>query len=333
MQKLVIIVAAGLALLAAPAVARVEKVTVHGPSLEHNLEGNSPDRTVFVMLPPGYDRSKARRYPTVYFLHGFQSTAEGTITWTKMEQHYEAAMAATRREFILVVPDNDTRFGGSMYSNSVTVGDFERFNAKDLVAWIDRHYRTIARRESRGLAGHSMGGYGTFRLGMKYPEVFSVLYAMNPCCLTPRPFTADEGRKYEDLTPEQVSKANFDTRANFAVAAAWSPNPGKPPFYADLATDKGELDPLVLAKWHANAPIAMLAQYVPAMRSMSGIGLDTGDKDFVHMDDLAMHAELQRFGIDHDWELYDGDHGNRVPQRLEKVVFPFFTRHLSFKNH
>ena len=57
-----------------------------------------------------------------------------------------------------------------MYSNSVTTGDWETFVAKDLVGYIDSHYRTLARRESRGLAGHSMGGYGTMRIGMKYPD-------------------------------------------------------------------------------------------------------------------------------------------------------------------
>ena len=85
-----------------------------------------------------------------------------------------------------------------------------------------------------------------------------------------------------------------------------------------------------MAKWHANAPVAMVAQYVPALRSMTAIGLDTGDKDFVRADDEAMHAELQRFHIAHDWELFEGDHGNRFPERLEKVVLPFFAKHLAF---
>ena len=132
------------------------------------------------------------------------------------------------------------------------------------------------------------------------------------------------------MTPAQVDKGDFGTRGNFAVAAAWSPNPNAPPFFADLATRDGQLDPLVMAKWAANAPIALVAQYVPALRRMTAIGLDTGDKDFVRADDEAMHAELQRFHIPHDWELFEGDHGNRFASRLETVTLPFFARHLAF---
>jgi S-formylglutathione hydrolase FrmB len=324
------VAAALLASVTAPASARVEKITVHGKSLEGNLEGNSADRTVMVLLPPSYDTAKQRRYPVVYFLHGYNSEAEGTVAWTKMEERHKAAMAATGREFIVVAPDNNTLLRGSMYSDSVTVGNFETFTAKELVAYIDSHYRTIAKRESRGLFGHSMGGYGTLRLGMKHPDVYSAIYAMNPCCLMPRPFTAEEGVKYEALTPEMLKNADFGAQTTWAVAATWSPNPSKPPFYADMATKGGVIDPLVLAKWSANAPVAMVPQYVPELRSLTAIGIDTGDKDFVNVDDKAMHEELLKFGIKHDWELYEGDHGNRVSERLEKVVFPFFAKHLAF---
>jgi len=330
LRTLRVLVTAFCLLAAVPAFARVEKITVHGRSLESNLEGNSADRTVLVLLPTSYDKAAKRRYPVVYFLHGYNSQAEGTVAWTKMEERHKAAMAATGREFIVVAPDSDTLLHGSMYSDSVTVGNFETFTAKELVRYIDSHYRTIARRDSRGLFGHSMGGYGTLRLGMKHPDVFSAIYAMNPCCLMPRPFTAEEGRKYERLTPETLKKADFGAQTTWAVAVTWSPNPSKPPFYADMATKDGVVDPLVLAKWSANAPVAMVPQYLPALRSMTAIGMDTGDKDFVHTDDEAMHAELLKFGIRHDWELYEGDHGNRVSERLEKVVFPFFAKHLSF---
>jgi S-formylglutathione hydrolase FrmB len=316
--------------VAVPANARVEKITVHGRSLEGNLERNSADRTVLVLLPPSYDSAKARRYPVVYFLHGYNSQAEGTVAWTKMEERYKAAVAAGDREFIVVAPDSDTLLHGSMYSDSVTVGGFETFTAKELVHYIDDHYRTIARRESRGLFGHSMGGYGALRLGMKHADVYSAIYAMNPCCLMPRPLTAEEGRKYEGLTPETLKKADFGAQTTWAVAVTWSPNPNNPPFYADMGTKNGVIDPLVIAKWSANAPVAMVPQNIPALRSLTAIGVDTGDKDFVRPDDEAIHAELLKFGIKHDWELYEGDHGNRVSERLEKVVFPFFARHLAF---
>jgi enterochelin esterase-like enzyme len=66
---------------------------------------------------------------------------------------------------IVVLPDSKTVHNGSMYSSSVTTGDFERFIARDVVAYTDARYRTIPERASRGLVGHSMGGYGATRIG------------------------------------------------------------------------------------------------------------------------------------------------------------------------
>ncbi len=88
------------------------------------------------------------------------------------------------KDVIVVMPDAHTRFQGSFYSSSPTTGDWESYVYEELVAYIDSHYRTIADVESRGLAGHSMGGYGTIRIGIKRPDVFSSIYALNPCCLS-----------------------------------------------------------------------------------------------------------------------------------------------------
>ncbi len=324
--SLALAAAAVLVGLPQPAAARVEKVTVHGASLEGNLEGNSPDRKVYVILPPSYDSAKKRRYPVVYFLHGFTGSADKTMATIPFDAALKAAGTGPQ-EMIVVVPDSYTRHGGSMYSSSPTVGDFERFVARDLVSWVDRKFRTLARRESRGLAGHSMGGYGTLRIGMKHADVFSSLYAMNPCCLTPRPAETAEQR-FETMTPEQVAKGDFMTLGNFAVAAAWSPNPQKPPFYADLATRDGKPVPLVLAQWAANAPQALAPQYLPALRSLTAIAMDAGDADFVLHEGTGMHETLTQLGVKHGWTVYPGDHGNKVPERFGSVVLPFFAAHL-----
>ncbi|MEN9717802.1 MAG: hypothetical protein RIQ99_680 [Pseudomonadota bacterium] len=312
------------ALIAAPAWARVEKLVVHSRAVEGNLEGNSPDRTVYVILPPSYDSATKRHYPVLYFLHGFTATADRYMGYVPFEAALKAAGEGSQ-EMIVVVPDSHTRFGGSMYSNSPTIGNFEDYIASDLVDYVDSHFRTIARREARGLAGHSMGGYGTLKLGMKHPDVFGALYAMNPCCLTPRgPETADP--KFEALTLEQALVGEFNTIGNFAVAAAWSPDPTKPPFYSRLATKDGKPVAFVLAQWAANAPAAMAAQYIAALKAMKGIAIDTGDTDFVQFEAVGMHDELTRLGVAHDYDLYVGDHGNKVPERFGSKVLPFFTK-------
>ena len=165
----------------------VEKISVHGRSLEGNLDGDSPDRTVFVYLPPSYKTDPNRRYPVVYLLHGYGLQAERWMTFARIEKGANQSMTGAgtgerAREMILVNPDAYTIYDGSMYSSSVAIGDWETFLAEDLIAYIDGHYRTIPNRASRGLAGHSMGGYGTLRLGMKRSDVFSSLYPMSACC-------------------------------------------------------------------------------------------------------------------------------------------------------
>src|SRR5919202_1414206 len=131
----------------------VEHVKVHGTSLEGNLEGDAVDRDVFVFLPPNYDRQKSRRYPVVYALHGYSIGAEQWTHEIHVPQTIEGAFAQGAQEMIVVVPDSKTLHNGSMYSSSVTTGDFEQFIARDLVACprgqLDSRTRNSQRRWGR----------------------------------------------------------------------------------------------------------------------------------------------------------------------------------------
>jgi len=129
----------------------------------------------------------------------------------------KALQGDASREVIIVMPNAYTAFHGSMYSNSITTGNWEDFVARELVTYVDSHFRTIPKVASRGLAGHSMGGYSTLRIGMKHPEVFSSLYALNPCCLLPN-LNMQEGRgrmeKAEAIQDvAELEKAEFGTKA------------------------------------------------------------------------------------------------------------------------
>src|SRR5512146_1415161 len=248
----------------------VEHIQVHGKSLEGNLEANAADRDVFVFLPPSYAKEKSRRYPVVYALHGYSIGAEQWTHEIHVPQTIEGAFAQGARDMIVVLPDSKTVHNGSMYSSSVTTGDFENFIARDLVAYMDTHYRTIAARTSRGLVGHSMGGYGATRIGMKHADVFGALYIMSPCCLSTRPAgppNPDLEKALESVkTPEDSAKLGFFPRAMLASAAAWSPDPKNPPLYLDLPFKDGAPQPDVLAKWTANAPLAFIDQYIGNLR-------------------------------------------------------------------
>jgi enterochelin esterase-like enzyme len=324
----------------------LERITVHGRALEGNLEGDSPDRPVVVYLPPSYARDATRRYPVLYFLHGYTATAEAYVKSLAIPDSIDRAVAAGGREMIVVIPDAFTKYSGSMFSNSPTIGDWETFIAQDLTTFIDTRYRTIASRDGRGLAGHSMGGYGTMRIGMKQPSAFAALYAMSSCCLMNDPAArgagpgprGDGGRNAAaprgdgagrgDGRGAGAARGGGMANALSAQAAAWAPNTKTPPFF-DLPTKDGEIQPLIAAKWIANSPLVMVDQYVPALRSMRAIALDVGNRDPFVGTNTQLAESLTRLGITQTFEVYDGDHGNRIRERFESQVLRFFSQHLN----
>lgn len=313
----------------------VERVKIHGAALESNLEGNAVDRDALVFLPPSYAKEKARRYPVVYALHGYSIGAEQWSKEIHVPQTIEGAFALGSREMIVVLPDSKTMHNGSMYSSSVTTGDFERYVVHDVVAYIDSHYRTIPRRESRGLVGHSMGGYGASRLGMRHPEVFGSLYIMSPCCMSARgtgPNGADLEKTVQNMTkPSDSEGMPFFARAQLAAAAAWSPNPENPPLYLDLPTKDGAPQPAVLAKWAANAPLAVVDQYIGNLKQYRGISMDVGDQDGLKVDAGKLHDIMDAYGIANSFELYPGTHTSKVADRFQNHVLTFFSEHLQFE--
>ena len=313
----------------------VERIKVHGAALEGNLEGDAVDRDVIVFLPPSYSKDKHRRYPVVYALHGYSIGAEQWSHEIHVPQTIEGAFAQGAKDVIVVLPDSKTVHNGSMYSSSVTTGDFEKFISHDLVAYIDAHYRTIPNRESRGLVGHSMGGYGASRIGMKHPDVFGSLYIMSPCCMSARPAGAINPEQAKTLeavkTPEDSAKLPFFARAQLASAAAWSPDPKNPPLYLDLPVKDGEPQPDILAKWAANAPLAFVDQYIGNLKQYRGIAMDVGDQDGLRVDAGKLHDVFDKYGIANSFEIYPGTHTSAVADRFQNHVLPFFSKNLCFQ--
>ena len=315
----------------------VEHIKIHGASLEGNLEGDAVDRDVIVFLPPSYQKDKHRRYPVVYALHGYSIGAEQWTHEIHVPQTIEGAFAQGTKEMIVVLPDSKTVHNGSMYSSSVTTGDFEKFISHDVVAYIDAHYRTIPNRLSRGLVGHSMGGYGATRIGMKHPDVFGSLYIMSPCCLSARaagPANLENEKALEAVkTPEDSAKLPFFLRAQLASAAAWSPDLKNPPLYLDLPWKNGEAQPDVLAKWAANAPLAFVDQYIGNLRQYRAISIDVGDQDGLRADTGKLHDVLDKYGIANGFEIYQGTHTSAVSDRIQNHVMPFFSKNLCFQTN
>ena len=313
---------------------KVERIRVHGTSLEGNLEGDAVDRDVLVFLPPSYEKESSRRYPVVYALHGYSIGADQWSHEIHVPQTIEGAFAQGAKDMIVVLPDSKTIHNGSMYSSSVTTGNFELFVAHDVVAYIDAHYRTIPDRRSRGLVGHSMGGYGATRIGMKHADTFGSLYIMSPCCLSPRPPGSIHPESEKTLqavkNAEDSAKLPFMLRAQLASAAAWSPNPKNPPLFLDLPVKDGAPQPDILAKWTANAPLAFADQYIDQLRRYRAIAIDVGDHDGLRTDTAKLHDLLDKYGVANSFEVYPGTHTSHVADRFQNHVMKFFSETLSF---
>ncbi|MGK0238745.1 MAG: enterochelin esterase-like enzyme [Candidatus Pelagisphaera sp.] len=315
-----------------------ERIKVYGHALEGNLINDPAERDVSVYLPPSYASDLNKRYPVVYMLHGF---TDDDSQWFGWEEHWinlheviDTALAdGQTKEMIVVMPNAYNRFKGSYYSSSVTIGDWETFIAKELVKYIDNNYRTISDVQSRGLAGHSMGGYGTLRLGMKYPDVYSVIYALSACCMEGAVTTDPELMNSIEAidTLEQIENAPFRVMTNLGSAAAWAPNPNNPPFYLDLPFEDGEVRLDIAPKLSANRTLYIIDQYIPNLKKLKAIALDAGLQDRrISESTKRLHDLLETYQIPHMYESYEGNHINRIGERIRLKTLPFFSEYLSF---
>lgn len=315
--------------------------TLHSNALERNRLGDSPDRSLLVYLPPSYAASPTRRYPVVYLLHGFGGTEQTWIRSFPLKPAMDSLVrAGAVHEMIIVMPNARNAYDGSFYTNSSTTGNWDDFIARELVSYIDATYRTMARPESRGLAGHSMGGYGTFAVGMRHSgDVYGALYALSGCC-TKFSHSPGRGDPWDSIATihsrADVGRLDFYSKVDLALAAAFSPDPNAPPLFVDVPFVRRngafEVVEPVYQKWSANAPLDMIPSHAESLKRLRGFAFDVGTGDpLVSVASLAaIDSALTRAGVRHTFETYDGNHTNRIALRLASRVLPFFSQTLDF---
>lgn len=317
--------------------------TVPAPSLAANLLGDPASRQVSVYLPPSYAKDKARRYPVVYWLHGFTSTDRELVSGIRQDLNIRILMdslvrAGGTREMIIVMPNAHNAFGGSFFANSPVTGGWEDFVVRDLVYWTDRSFRTTRSRSGRGIAGHSMGGFGALRIAMRHADTFSAVYAMSPCCLDSdvffaRPWLAAWRGAEAIRTRGDFTRAPFRSQLLVARAAMYSPDVSRPPLYVSLPVtvdgDSLRLLPRIAELWR-NDPMAMVPDHVESLRRLA-IAFDAGAQDGfpdIPTNVRILDSTLTAMGIAHDAEVYTGGHGDKVRERITRNVLPFFSRWL-----
>lgn len=330
---------------------RVETKTFLAPSIQGNKGGEEANRRLSIYLPPGYEKSK-QRYPVIYFLHGFAAEDKDMMEWIGFRTLIDSAIKAGQlRPCILVLPNSMTQYFGSFYTNSSVAGNWADFIGKDVVDYMDKNYRTIAHRNSRGLAGHSMGGNGALKIAMLFADKFSAVYAMSPGALhfsdefslTNSAFKRVTQQKSMDSLRNAAPYYDFEKFPFFEMIYAslcrmYSPNVNEPLLQADqpinYVNKKMVVNAEVLKKWEANFPINMIEDHITDLKSLSALKIDWGrNEEFKHIPrtNMEFSKKLEGLGIKHFAEEYIGDHGNMLhgfEGRVFTELLPFFEKYL-----
>jgi enterochelin esterase-like enzyme len=305
---------------------QIERIT--HPALVGNWLGDPAERHIPIYLPPGYPA--AARYPVIYWLGGYGSTALSRVNHSAFEPNLverldRLILAGEMPPTILVVADGFTRYGGSQYLDSPTNGRYQDAIAIDLVHWVDTHYATLAAPEGRLVAGHSSGGFGALRLGMERPEVFGLVASHSGDAYFEYCYLPDIARHQHQIArhggpaefvewfwaQDPIPREAVTALSLIGMAAAYSPDPSAPAGVElpwDLAT--GAIREDVWLRWLRHDPIRLVARHAAALRSLQLLFFDCGTRDEYHLHYGAriLAARLRELGVPHLHQEYDGGH-------------------------
>ena len=328
-------------------------VKIHAASLENNLVGEPAERMLYVYLPPSYNTS-GTRYPVLYYLPGY---GDGNIIGFRLPDDMDKLIEGGQvDEMIIVVASGTSKLGGSFYVNSPVTGNWEDFIVRDVVGYVDSHFRTLTQAESRGITGHSMGGFGALNIAMHHPEVFSAVYSMSPGLFDENGLAESQMFSSESLITkfveyekevsasplEDAQRQMFASPQQFALSYgfAFAPNPERHPPYFDypyMEVD-GQLarDDANWKKWESGyGGIADEAkQYRDNFLQLKGIVVDYGTNDeyaWIPKGCAYFGQQLSAAGIPVKVESYEGTHQSGLSERIRSFMLPFFSRTLKFE--
>lgn len=313
-------------------------------SIAGNPAGETAMRRITIYLPPGYNQTK-QHYPVIYFLHGFNGEDSSTMEDLEINKLLDTAIASKHiRPMIFVLPNSLTKYGGSFYTNSSLTGKWADYIARDVVEYVDKHYRTLANRDGRGISGASMGGNGALKMGMLYPHVFSSVYATTPATLNWSDGINTNIEAFKTISQAKNDSDIFNSPGALLMVdlgRAYSPNLNKPPFYVDMPAyyigDSLAIDTITVNKWTLNFATNMIESHLSALRSLKAIKIDWGRNDagrHVPVTCLAFSKKLEWYGINHFAEEYLGGHAEHLDGtegRIYTEILPFFDAHLNFE--
>lgn len=340
---------------ARPLSGTLDQLVVESELLAGNPLGDPDCRPLYVYRSPGVAGTGSRgvagggrRVPSVYVLQGFTGQLDMWLSRSALQptivERLDAAFAAGEcPDAIVAFVDAWTSRGGSQFLNSAATGRYMDYLCDEVVPFVDERYPTLASRDHRGLTGKSSGGYGAMVVPMLRPDVFGGLAshagdALFECCYQPSfPAVARALRdRFEgsyDVFHRRLAQADHFDWSRFGkpfevygYASAYSPDPADPgEVLLPFQISTGRLIDDVWELWLERDPVRMAARFADALRSMRRIYLDAGRSDewFLDLGAQAFARELQRLGVDHSLELFEGKHGgigHRYPAAIRELV-------------
>lgn len=308
----------GLTAISAPAV-RAEGIRIDTTFYSSAL---NEDRQVVVYLPPSYAYDfTSKRYPVVYLLHGFGRPSTYFPVLDILDDLYASGAIEPT---IYVLPNSTTGiYYGSYYANSVLNGHHEDYLTQDLVRFIDMNYRSLNRRDSRALLGHSMGAYGAMRFALRYPDQYCAGIAVSGMMDIAAIQTLTRDRIFSENggSGPLYPFAGQATISMFTKASAFSPNLQNLPSKVDVPFyDDGSINEEVHARWMQHNPARFAAQLSPDNQPL--IYFDCGQMDEIGFFPLneAFADSLTHLGLDYQYTTFFGYHSDRVWERMEIAV-------------
>jgi S-formylglutathione hydrolase FrmB len=291
-----------------------ECFTVSSPAIADSQLENGATGQLCALLPASYRSAPERRYPVVYFLHGFDESPTQLAGWPRVE--------GGDREVIVVALQGQNALHGSFYVNSAVTGRFEDWVAQEAVAAVDARYRTVADRDARGLCGFSMGGFGAVNLALRHPDVFRAAFAMAGGFLRP------------DGLPEAMASWSSDPVFRNAYGATFAPAASAP--WARVPDMSGDPDDLALqALWLSGFGDwgSKLDAYAGKSPQLAAIHLEWGAADgypWIPKGSAWLAQEMSDRGLPVTSTARPGVTHALPPSVISGSLLPFFQEHLVF---
>ena len=311
---------------------QVVAVKVHSLALEHNLLGDSADQDVAIYLPAAYRSDPERHFATIYFLHGFADTPVKEVAEILQKLTDPLIDPGAIAPMIVVAPNGLNRYFGSFYTNSEVTGSWEDYITRDVVGYVDAHYRTLPSTESQGITGHSMGGYGVLMLAFSHPDIFSNVYAMSPCCTVldgdigpSSPVWAHASQVTSSARMPDVLHREFLLAVVIAMDAAFAPDPhnlpllGHQPFFTQ--GEQSVPDPNVLSQFQSRIVVTAIPLLLNGIFKLKGIYIEYGAGQQApgrSPKPVDRRVAARRSGYDERDQSQQGraKHSSYVPQRM-----------------